>query len=510
MPTTARSGSLPIRNQAGSQQTSRNSTPSTNSSSSTTGHKRKAALNNRQAKRRRQSTTSQNSDSDSDSDSDEEPAVEVEAPLPEDFKKEFGIPRDQYIHDAILLASIPEWSYPAPTPAPENEESLDEEDVAPPPFIFSAYAGGVTPARPKPRPKPQPRSQPRSQGRSIPKLNPKFKKASLMGMPTEVREGIYRHILVSHKPIPVYDGWKRVYERERPGLDTRILRVNRRIYQEATGVLYRENTFLYRLRDAPGPSHQMVGAQQLAAVDDYHPGRASRTRKHERRTINIDKFGEDFRYLTIQADHNRHSAQTQEFMLEAMKTFAKFPSKMNVHTLQIVISPQLENGNFTFVNFFQQGSALVAALKGIACERVVIKVWNKFLNKGEGAVRSEISLPLQYLRFAKHRKLQQLSRQSGGKEQLDLFGGDRRMQDFRMAGIRWCNRQLAELEFKVLQACRKHVQEPVDETDGRNADGAADDDLAFSDEEGIHWEVEDETDGNSGDGGDEDSEFEPN
>ncbi|KAI8658451.1 hypothetical protein NCS55_01121500 [Fusarium keratoplasticum] len=502
MPTAVRSENLPIRSRAGSQRTSRNSTPSANGSSSTTDRKRKIATNNRQAKRRRQSTPSQNSDSDSD----QEAAVEVEAPLPEDFKKEFGIPRDQYIHDAILMASIPEWSTPAPTPASENEESLDEDDVAPPPFIFSAYAGGVTPARPKPKPRPQPRSQ----RRPILKLKPKFKKASLMGMPTEVREGIYRHILVSHKPIPVYDGWKRVYERERPGLDTCILRVNRRINLEATGVLYRENTFLYRLRDAPGPSHQMVGAQQLAAVHDYHPGRASKTRKHEECTINVDKFGEDFRYLTIQADHNRHSAQTQEFMIEAIKTFAKFPSKMNVHTLQIVISPRYENGTFTFVNFFQQGSTLVEALKGIACEKIVIKVWNKFLNEGEGPVRSEISLPLQYLRFAKHRKLQQLSRQSGGREPLDLFRGDRRMHDFRMAGIRWCNRQLAELEYKVLQACRKHVQEPIAQTNGQNANGAADDDLGLDDEEAFDWVVEDETDGNSEDEGDEDSDFEPN
>ncbi|RSL57880.1 hypothetical protein CEP54_008063 [Fusarium duplospermum] len=503
MPTAAPSENLPIRSRAGSQRTSRNSTPSTDGSSSTTGRKRKAVPSDRQAKRRHQSTPSQNSDSDSD----EEEAVEVEAPLPEDFKNEFGIPRDQYIHDAILLASIPEWPIPVPTPAPEDEESLDEDDVAPPPFIFPAYAGGVTPAGPKPRPM----SQPSSQRGPTPKLKPKFKKASLMGMPTEVREGIYRHILVSHKPIPVYDGWKRVYEREKPGLDTRILRVNRKINLEATGVLYRENTFLYRLRDAPGPSHQMVGAQQLAAVDDYHPGRASKNRKHEKKcTINIDKFGEDFRYLTIQADHNRHSAQTQEFMLEAIKTFAKFPSKMNVHTLQIVISPRLKNGNFTFVNFFQQGSPLIAALQGIACEKVVIKVWNKFLNKGEGAGRSEISLPLKYLRFAKHRKLQQLSRQNGGKEPLDLFRGDRRMQDFRMAGIRYCNRRLAELEYRVLQACRKHVQEPVAQADGQNADGAADDDLMSDDEEAFEWEVEGETEGYSEDGGDEDSEFEPN
>lgn len=495
MPAAVRSVNMPIQSRAGSQRTSRNSTPSANGSSSNTRRKRKAAPNNRQAKKRRQLTSSQGSDSDSD----EEDVVEVEAPRLEDFR-EFGIPRDQYIHDAILMASIPELPTPIPTPASENEESLDEDEVAPPPFIFSACAGGVTPARPKPKLNLQPRSQRR----------PKFKKASLMGMPTEVREGIYRHILVSHKPIPVYDGWKRVYERERPGLDTCILRVNRRINLEATGVLYRENTFLYRLRDAPGPSHQMVGAQQLAAVDDHHPGRASKTRKQEECTINVDKFGEDFRYLTIQADHNRHSAQTQEFMIEAIKTFAKFPSKMNVHTLQIVISPRYENGTFTFVNFFQQGSTLVEALKGIACEKIVIKVWNKFLNEGEGPVRSEISLPLQYLRFAKHRKLQQLSFQSGGPEPLDLFRGDRRMQDFRMAGIRWCNRQLTGLEYKVLQACKKHVQEPIAQADDQSANGAADDGFGLDDEEAFDWVVGDETDGNSEDEGDEDSEFEPN
>ncbi|KAJ4187969.1 hypothetical protein NW755_006764 [Fusarium falciforme] len=79
-----------------------------------------------------------------------------------------------------------------------------------------------------------------------------------------------------------------------------------------------------------------------------------------------------------------------------------------------------------------------------------------------------------------------------------------------MAGIRWCNRQLAELEDKVLQACRKHVQEPVAQASGQNANGAAGDDLGPDDEEAFDWVVEDETEGNSEDEGDEDSEFEPN
>ncbi|KAJ4318557.1 hypothetical protein N0V84_006793 [Fusarium piperis] len=497
MPTAASSANLPIRSRAGSQQTSHNSTPSTNGSSSTTGRKRRITFNNSQAKRRRNSTPSQNPETESD----EEP-VEIEAPLPQDFK-DSGIPRDQYIHNAVLLASIPKWPTPAPTPESEDEDSLDDEDVAPPPFIFPAYPGASRPAMPKPKPKPKPKSKPK------PKPKPKVKQASLMGMPMEVREGIYRHILISHKPIPVYDGWKRVYERERPGLDTRILRVNRRINQEATGILYRENNFLYRLRDAPGPSHQMVGAQLLTARNAYIPRRAPKSKKNEAGTINIDKFGEHIRCLTIQADHNRHSAQTQEFMVEAIKTFAKFPSKMNVHTLQIVISPRYENGTFTFANFFQQDSTLIEALKGISCEKVIIKIWNKFLNDGKEPIRSEIKLCLPHLRFAKHRKLQQLEGKADEGGHRDLWRGNRRMRELRMGGIRWCNLMLARLEHMVLQACRKHVQEPVIQA-SENADGGADADLGSDAEEPFEWEVADETDGNSEDEDDYFSEFEPN
>lgn len=488
MSTAAHSINLPTRSREGSQRTSRNSTPSS-SSSSTTGRKRNATSNNSRAKRRRRSTPPQ----DSEPQSDEEPAVEIEAPLPDDLK-DYGIPRDQYIHHAVLLASIPEWPTPAPTP--EDEESLDDDDdddVAPPPYIFSAYPGTVKPAMPKPKLKPKT------------KPKPKVKKASLMGMPMEVREEIYRSILISHKPIPVYDGWKRVYERERPGLDTRILRVNRRINQEATGILYRENRFLYRLRDAPGPSHQMVGAQLLTARNAYIPRRRRRwVRRHEA-TIDIDKFGEHIRLLTIQADHNRHSAQTLEFMVEAIKTFAGSPGRrMNVHTLQIVVSPRYEDGAFTFVNFFRPDSSLIEALRAISCERVTIKIWNKFLNNGKDPVRSEIKLSLPHLRFAKHRKQQQLEDGAGGR---DLWRGNRGMREFRMAGIRWCERMLTQLEFKVLQACRKHVQEPVIQADGQNA---GDVNLGSDGEEVFEWEVADETDLNSEDGDEYFSEFEPN
>lgn len=90
-------------------------------------------------------------------------------------------------------------------------------------------------------------------------------KISILDVPTEVRENIFRQLLVADKSIPVYAGWKKLYK-PRPSrnglerhlenekllhkLEPAVLYVCKQFYAEGKRILYSENTFLYRLRDA--------------------------------------------------------------------------------------------------------------------------------------------------------------------------------------------------------------------------------------------------------------------
>ncbi|KAF4970091.1 hypothetical protein FSARC_2792 [Fusarium sarcochroum] len=478
----------------------------------------------------------------------------VEAPLLKDFKKPYGIPKGQFA-----------WGPREPSP---EEESFDEEETARPPSVPNAFhkcarsgreanvmmrAFNVNPAsalgrRRPPSPfnglssisissDPDPDSEsnsgsdsdsgsptPTPEPQVIPQNRSKKKKTKpcgLMDLPAEVREEIYRGLLVSHKPIPVYDGWKRVYQREKPGLHIEILMVNREISMEASGVLYGENTFLYRLRDAPGRSIQMFNIQDLANHDLYVPGsddeehvresffRSPLEPPHEPGTINIDKYARYFRYITVQADHNRDTAETQEFMAAAIKTFAQAPGKTNIHTLSIVISPRYMDGKFTFVNFFEPNSDLVMALKAVCCEVLRIRIWNKYLNDGIGSPCTELVLRAHQLRFIKNLAQQKL--ECEGESELkkqDIWHTDTKMNKFRFKRLREINKKLARLKLYVLKACQKHVQEYIiKQRNLKDAQGGHDED---EEDEFYYGPYEDEgQDEEVPSDNEDDSDFEP-
>ncbi|KAF4978122.1 hypothetical protein FZEAL_5454 [Fusarium zealandicum] len=460
------------------------------------------------------------------SESESDDGIYIEPPLLSDFGP-YGIPRDQYTWGPIL--------------ATPKEEEFDEDETAPPPVFPDPYCNYERPAQRKPvvkrsspavkRSRPNAKRtntapvdkvvvKPTNQAKIDNKTDSNKKPLGLMSMPLEIREEIYRNILVSHKPVPVYDGWKRVYQRERPGLDISILLVNKLIYLEAIRTLYGGNSFLYRLRDAPDPSHQITGVRRMANNDDYIPDCEdedededddfSLDRSHEPGTINIAKFARLFRYLIIQADHNRHTAETQQFMVDAIKVFAKCTRPTNIHTLSLVVSPEYKNSTFTFVNFFKANSTLTEALRGISCEMLRIRIYNKHLNGGNGQRSTLITLPLHHLRFVKQLKQQQLAREkrqlegNGETRSRDLWAGDQQMARFRYRRLKKVNRALEILEHEVLEACRKHVQERViKDGDGLEVKGHADDDDA-DDAFGHEWDgdLDDELDE-----GDDDSEY---
>ncbi|KAM0243154.1 hypothetical protein ACHAP5_006873 [Fusarium lateritium] len=423
---------------------------------------------------KRRSTVSRSTRQKAESSNDTK--TKIEAPLLKDFTKEYGIPKTQFA-----------WGSREPSP---EQESFDEEETAPPPAIIAPYykyGGGMRrmlgthrpPAPVKdsvllecPRPALPPASQFRLKPSKIKIQVPK--RRSLMDLPAEVREHIYRGLLVSDKPIPVYDRWKRVYQREKPGLDISILMTCKTVFIEARGVLYGENTYLYRLRDAPNPTQVMVNTHELANNDDYIPDTGTGQEsslvfggpnlpaemEHEPGTINVTKYADYFRYITVEADHNRYSSYTQEFMADAIKMFACEPYTTNIHTLRIIISPRYEGGKFTFADFFEPGSDLMVALRAMCCDTIRIRIRNKFLNEGLGAPSSELVLQVHQLRFIKHLRYDEL-KGSDNTERRDPWRKDWKMKQFRFDELRKINGRLMTLRRSVIKACKKHLQAHV-------------------------------------------------
>ncbi|KAH7188577.1 uncharacterized protein B0J16DRAFT_396713 [Fusarium flagelliforme] len=443
---------------------------------------------------------------------DEEPPqkrckLQIEAPFPKDFK-EYGIPTNQFV-----------WG---PHEESRPEPSFDDDETASPPSIPGPYL--TTPRRKpksslafrgrinkKPYQAPAARPRPLAGRRSQPKPSRRNKtkppeKRGLLDLPAEIREEIYRGLLVSHKPIPVYDGWKRVYQREKPGLDISILMVCKKVFNEAIGVLYGENTFLYRLRDKPTQSHVMNNVHELARSNAYVPELGPRETYttvfgdediraravHEAGTIDFKKYAYLFRYITLQADHNRYESYTMQFMADAIKMFAQEPGKTNIHTLTIIVSPQYKHGNFTFVDWFDSKSEIVMALKAVCCEIIRIKIWNKRLNDNIGAPFSLILLRAHQLRFVKQLRYQKIQDEKfqdkgvKGKKRPrrpDIWKGDEKMRRLRYKRLGEIYKKLNALRAFVHKACKKHLQphvmrmgdrgcasEDEDEDDGENWD----------------------------------------
>lgn len=202
---------------------------------------------------------------------------------------------------------------------------------------------------------------------------------SLNDMPTEVRERIFRHLLVRKDPIHVYDGWTKVYRQTRQNRQSRqsqqtkslaeqpveslqpaILRVCKTFFQEGVPILYGQNRFLYRLRDAPiVTAPPPVDVSKLAIDDSTTNDQASETanddvehdsdpdyeeeparfdvvaRRSNRRgkrkdpsmdgAIHIAKYFSFFRFIIVEAERNRHEEDTMKGMADAINVFVKPP-----------------------------------------------------------------------------------------------------------------------------------------------------------------------------------------
>lgn len=170
---------------------------------------------------------------------------------------------------------------------------------------------------------------------------------------TEVRDKIYRYLLVSPKPINVKGLWTEVvrrFSRRRANIDVddiidpKILSVCRQTAVEGTRILYSENVFLYLLRDSECVANNTTGGG----------GRNSRNpRERSASIINLARYGHLIRHMSIELEPNRTEASYQELMAKALEALVSssaavgFPSRplcdsIHLHTLTITVSPLLE------------------------------------------------------------------------------------------------------------------------------------------------------------------------
>ncbi|KAK3187048.1 hypothetical protein K4F52_004214 [Lecanicillium sp. MT-2017a] len=249
-----------------------------------------------------------------------------------------------------------------------------------------------------------------------PPLPPVYKVKGFIGLPDLVRDQIYRYLLLAENPIRVHGSWELVFRNQRLNLSSSILRVSKQIHHEAARILYGENTFHYLLRDGPSTVRNVA---QIAYDDTVDPaadaeesesdwqdgnttsarrpalrlsGRRARQRPAENKDINLDTYKSYFRSISIEAEHNRFREDTRERLANAISVFAVDSDSQQqqpvwLRNLTIRVSPMWEpklrksgkRGDLTFVDFFASDTNVMAAIRKVPSDFLVVKllVWHQ-------------------------------------------------------------------------------------------------------------------------------------
>ncbi|KAK0752038.1 hypothetical protein B0T18DRAFT_444392 [Schizothecium vesticola] len=191
-------------------------------------------------------------------------------------------------------------------------------------------------------------------------------------IPTEVRENIFRHLLISNKPIQVSKIWTDVARAitRRTGrcrlsaqqrdeadddtattIDARILSVCRQAHQEGSRILYSENTFFYKLRDGDSvPFYALTPSSPACRrpARDTAGGRAQDWHttwlaSNKPGPINFGRYGPLLRRLRVELEPNRSTDEKYENLLVcALEALVSRPGiPISLHVLSLAISPSL-------------------------------------------------------------------------------------------------------------------------------------------------------------------------
>lgn len=400
----------------------------------------------------------------------------LEPPTAKDFACSYGPLREHYTQAAAPPSSIPQLQHLGPAPAPSIPNPWDDTPIYREVMVkCKKKSGGATKRR-------QQHLIDDSSTVDVKQPEAAEQLSPLLRVPMEVRLEIYRHLLASDKPVWVYNEWKRIYPRDRVGLDTSILRVSKLINSEATQVLYGQNQFHYLVRDGNRTIRDVVDISRLVRDDrsrepddgadyeteteaedsEYEGNNNNSSRDHE--DIHLSKYGHLMRHLCIQAEANRCSSRVRDRMAEALDVFVPRavhgrrhrqedgPRGARIHTLTIFIWPTFagndtETGQpiYTFVDFFAAESPVLDMLKAIRCQWIKIEVGLEQLNANASKKKAICTLDMRQL---------QLQRQwNGDKEDKKRDISIRRYMVRKAKFIMEC---LPKIEGFIKSTCQKH------------------------------------------------------
>lgn len=144
-------------------------------------------------------------------------------------------------------------------------------------------------------------------------------------VPAEVRDNIFRYILLSPKEIRVLRVWSLVFPRDCPQLELALIRTCEVFRRQGLRILYGENRFVYRNRD---PSEG----------DKVTPWVLRKIFNHSH--FPIDRHGHLIRYIRIDVEDNRMDRKYRENFVRSLTKFGPNSSlscPANLHTVTIEV-----------------------------------------------------------------------------------------------------------------------------------------------------------------------------
>ncbi|RYP12628.1 hypothetical protein DL767_011163 [Monosporascus sp. MG133] len=201
-------------------------------------------------------------------------------------------------------------------------------------------------------------------------------------LPAEIRDEVFRQVLVWPRDIRVLRGWTLVFPRQRPRLAAglALLRTCEVLRLQGTRILYGENTFLYLIRD---PS-------------DAHPATRPVLRGvYGNSVIPVDRYGHLIRRVKVVVEANRMCGR--EYRDNFIKAVTKFegglaiPATLRTITIEVpaLTALDLSNGgdplHVPICNFFSgDGSRVLSALKKINVQYIRVLATDRTARLFEG------------------------------------------------------------------------------------------------------------------------------
>ncbi|KAI1876513.1 hypothetical protein JX265_004039 [Neoarthrinium moseri] len=197
-------------------------------------------------------------------------------------------------------------------------------------------------------------------------------------LPAEIRDEIFRHLLVHHNDIKVLEKWTLVFPRSRPNLDLGLLRACRIFYLQGVRILYGENTFTYRTRD-------IADNKEEKGIVEKH------VYSHDR--IPIERHGHLFRNIRIAVEANRlWGFDGRRVLPEALQKFLPESIPAALHTVTIELPAQTRamlnmnrdsgtrKGEVPTASWFRCDSPVLKTLERLNCQFIRILAYDKERN----------------------------------------------------------------------------------------------------------------------------------